>query len=819
VTWRAATVLAAWPLLCPALAAHAAAQTTPAESAPGPETPPGSGIPVEETTAFRVASAALAKLAERDGSPASREEVLARNLSRYFVVYSLPPEDEELTRTLGTTQRMAEQAAGLFFRSARAIAEHEGAASIRRAHVRAAVDRLLPRLANDWDELVFFPRAEPTPLETWDLEAMLDVGLAWQVLGMLAADESAPSERPLRLDEDAATELTQAINAYALLLLRLGGEHARAELAPYVRTDHLRAAGRTIAARAGGDPARILERPTPSTRGSHFTDVTAESGVDFRHVTADWLDRFRRDAVAPTFSGGGAAAADVDGDRWADLVICGGRGCSLFRHDRAGHFVDVTAASGISVDGEARQPILCDLDNDGDQDLLVTYARDPNRVFRNRGDGTFQDVTKGSGLESEGLIGSAATVFDYDGDGRLDFYVGNFGDYLHGASAWVSLDAKNAEPNRLYRNVTAAGPSSPLRFEDTTERAGVGDLGWTQAVSHLDYDGDGDQDLFVANDFGRDELYQNRGDGTFAAVGEATGSDDPAHGMNVAVDDLDRDERPDVFVTNIWFWASAKRAVTETNTLLLSAEEDGRAVFRRSEDPGLLGPDSGWSWAGVFFDVELDGDDDLYVANGFADYMTFVQYREHPEKPDQLYPIHNAREANLMFLNSGGPGAIPNRLVKDTGAELLGINSRSVVLLDHDRDGDLDLLVTTFHDHARVLRNDAPAGRWLHLSLEGDPARGTNRDAIGAVVIARGGAAHPDLYVWRMVAGGEAYLGQHSPEVELGLGDAAAVDLEVRWPNGERQMLRGVAANRSLHLRQGSTEPEVVWAEPASGGG
>ena len=136
----------------------------------------------------------------------------------------------------------------------------------------------------------------------------------------------------------------------------------------------------------------------------------------------------------------------------------------------------------------------------------------------------------------------------------------------------MAPDAKNALPNRLYRNLGNlggnGGTASSLRFLDITEQAGVGDRGWAQALSHFDYDADGDQDLYIANDFGRNELFTNLGDGSFESSGAATGSDDPHHGMNVAFTDLNRDLLPDIFVTNIWFWASAKQEVTETNTLL-----------------------------------------------------------------------------------------------------------------------------------------------------------------------------------------------------------------------------------------------------------
>ncbi len=747
----------------------------------------------------------LARLAAREGKAAPRE-VLLRNLARYFARYNLPSQPEELGRLLGTLERMMDRAAVELWEAAAASAA-TGSTTVTRSELAAALERYLPATPNPWGEAVFFARApvgQRVAVETIDLTAFRDTGLVWQRLGELAS--APPAEAPTRppLAADAVPLLAEGMSAYGLLTLRLGGEAARAEYASTVASHHLRDAGKQLteraAAHATGAGANEIA-PLNAPPGSLFRDVTEESGIRFRHTTAHWLSFFRRyGPVTPTFSGGGVTAGDADGDGRDDLVFCGGRGCALYRNRGDGTFEDVTAAAGIGVPGEARMALLADFDNDSRRDLFVTYSSEGNRLFRGLGGGRFADVTEASGLHRPGDMSGPAAAVDVDGDALLDLYVGNFGDFLHGENPWHPTESRNAQPNRLYRNLGG------LRFADGTEAAGVGDTGWAQALSHVDYDADGDQDLLVANDFGRDDLFENRGDGTFRSVGAETGSDDPFHGMNVAWTDLNRDRLPDAFVTNIWFWDPIRDAVTETNSLLLSARRsDGRAVFSRSADPALLSRDTGWAWGALFFDVEHDGDDDLIVANGFTDYLTFTQNRRAPDDPERLYPINNGREPNVFFRNDGG---IPNVVVEDSGAELPEHNSRGVALLDADRDGDLDLAISTFHAEGHLFENvAAPAGsRWLVIDLVGDPARGVPRDAFGATVVAEA----PGLYVWRALSGGEGYLSQSSHLLHFGLGNASAVDLEIVWPGGERQTLSGVAANQRLRVRQGQATPEPL---------
>ncbi len=783
---------AAGPILA-LLAAAALAQTTP------------------EPPLVRFAEEQLAQLAAREGKAAPRE-LLLRNLSRYFARYTLPSQPEELGRLLGTLERMMDRTAGELWEAGAAGAAAEGSTTVGRAHLAVALERLLPATPNAWGEAVFFaraPLARRVAVETIDLQAFRDTGIVWQQLSELATAPPEEGASPhLPLEPEAFPLLADGVSAYGLLVLRLAGEAASAELASQLASHHLREADKQLGERAAAHGSGTGAAETESLNappGSLFRDITEESGIRFRHTTADWLSIFRRyGPVTPTFSGGGVTAGDVDGDERDDLVFCGGRGCALFRNRGDGTFEDVTAAAGIGVPGEARMALLGDLDNDGRRDLFVTYSSEGNRLFRNVGGGRFADLTEASGLHLPGDMSGPAVAVDVDGDALLDLYVGNFGDFLHGENPWHPTDSHNAQPKRLYRNLGG------LRFEDVTERAAVGDTGWTQALSHVDYDADGDQDLFVANDFGRDELFANEGNGHFRAVGAETGTDDPHHGMNVAFADLNRDRLPDIFVTNIWFWNAVRDEVTETNSLFLSARRsDGRVTFSRSADPALLGHDTGWAWGALFFDVEHDGDDDLFVANGFTDYLTFTQNRRAPDDPERLYPINNGREPNVFFRNDGG---IPNVVVRDSGAELPELNSRGVALLDADRDGDLDLAISTFHAEGHLFENEAaPAGsRWLALDLVGDPARGVPRDAFGATVVVEA----PGLYVWRALSGGEGYLSQSSHVLHFGLGGAEAVDLEIVWPGGERQTLRGVAANQRLRLRQGQEAPEALPGGP-----
>jgi hypothetical protein len=751
------------------------------------------------------ATAQLAALDRFEGTTRAPQKMLQRNLSRYFAISMVPANADEIGRVLGTAERMSRRAAVDFYRQAEARARAAGRATVGAEQIGAVLAEVLPTRPTPYKEFEIFPEAaHPVLIERVDFQAFHDTGFCWSVLVHLAQTEIQEDPAALPMETEAVRALAAGVNTYGLVLLRLGGRRARLDYAPHLQTRHLRAAGKSIE-QLGTDlelePSRfpVVTNPEP-----WFVDVTEAVGVEFRHVSSDWLSRFRRYGfTAPSFSGGGVSAGHLDNDAWIDLIVCGGAGCSVFLNRGDGTFVDHTAESGLAVDGEARMAVLADFDNDGRTDVFITYARDSNRIFRNLGDGRFRDMTPASGLDQQGPISGPAVAFDYDNDGLLDLYVGNFGNYLGGESPWSPNNSTNGMPNQLFRNRGA------FQFAETSEGAGIGNTGWTQALSHFDYDQDGDQDLYIANDFGPNDLLVNNGDGTFSSSGIATGSDDPFHGMNVGFADLNQDRYADIFVTNIWFWNPTRNELTEANSMLLSeVTADRQVLFKRVEDPEFLQHDTGWSWGSVFLDADNDGDDDLYVVNGFTDYLTFAQYRASPNYPDELYAINNGREPNWFFRNDGG---LPIHHVPGSGAEMDRINSRGVSPFDFDGDGDLDMAVSAFHSSLRVFRNDgAPAtNHWLSVDLEGDPDRGVNRDAIGAQLIA---TAPDGFYVWRLRSGGEGYLSMGSPELEMGLGPIPRVDLEVIWPGGERQSHTAVAADQRIRIRQGVSEIEILPA-------
>jgi hypothetical protein len=454
----------------------------------------------------------------------SADELWERNLPRYFALYLTPQDGNNeirfsLTRIAG---RFAEEV----YLAAAQVAREQGSSNIERIHVGWALHQRLPSEMNSYREVVFFPGAEESlrlAVEIYDLEVFRNTGFGWELLEKLATSEVVSRDTSLIIRPDAAWTLAEGINTYSLLVLRLAGRQAAETLSPRLFSRHLQLGVRSLAEllKANNDSAAVRgDRPiggeSEAVPSTFLRDVSKSAGVDFRHTSSEWLSLFRRyEGTFPTFGGGGVSAGDLDGDGWPDLVFCGGNGCTAYRNRGDGSFHEVGEDWGLRVPGEARMAVLADFDNDGQRDIFMTYVRDPNRLFRNLGGGRFADLSGSSGLAREGDISGPAIAFDYNGDGLLDIYLGNFGNYLEFRSPWKFLDAQNAMPNRLYRNL------GNFRFEEVAETAGVGNTGWTQAISHVDTDRDGDQDIYVANDFGRNDLLINNGDGTFRSAGEA----------------------------------------------------------------------------------------------------------------------------------------------------------------------------------------------------------------------------------------------------------------------------------------------------------
>jgi hypothetical protein len=533
-----------------------------------------------------------------------------------------------------------------------------------------------------------------------------------------------------------------------------------------------------------------------------FSDATASSGIDYKNLcgakpgSKGWITEAM---------GAGAAWLDYDNDGNLDLYVVNGSSYDraagagepnrLYRGDGKGGFKDVTMAAGVGHRGWGYGVTVGDIDNDGDSDIYVTNLG-ANVLYRNEGNGTFKDISAAAGVD-HGAWSTSAALFDLDNDGDLDLYVAN---YMACDTKTVPRRGTEAAipANCNYKGIPVyCGPLGQVpvqdvlyrndgkgSFTDITREAGVllKMPRFALGVVAADYDNDGDQDLYIANDSVQNSLWNNDG-GKLKDVGVRTlaalNMDGRAQaGMGTDFGDYTGDGFLDIVVTNF---------AHDLNTVYKSMK--GKLFIDDSTRAGMGVTSMALSWGAGFHDFDNDSDTDLFIANG------------------HIYPQVDAfdigtryRQRNHLFVNTGpGDGT---RLVESSqsSGEGLAIERpfRGAAFGDYDNDGDVDIFVTAVDEAGLLLRNDtASPGHRLQVRLEGTTS---NRDGVGARVSVTAGGK-----TWvRHRKGGGSYLSASDPRLHFGLGGASKVEvLEVRWPSGKTSVLKDIQADRLVTVREG----------------
>jgi hypothetical protein len=771
--------------------------------------------------------------------------VFLRNIQVYFARHLWPTDSEQSDRIKAVFTEAMISYADEFVLGAERISRQRGAIVVQAEDVVRFADTFIPHEIDQFEDATFFPkfpRSERIMIEAYDMDAFRDSGLHWQYLR--AAISEPDFKGTLEPDPFALELLVENIAQFGVLVLRVAGQAAAGENMERLAPQHIEIAmGQIIGMvqrhsqlpEKANEPAKLASasRKQAEQRSEPlFSDATAAFGLHFVHRSSDWMNRLIRAysvrdgsvavlAVPPAFGGSGAAAEDINGDGLPDLLLLGGGGTQLLLNDGKGGLSDIAQRAGIAwrgedgLPGETRQPIIADFDNDGLQDIFITYVNAKHRLYRNKGNLLFEDVTDKAKLGGEGLVGGPAVAMDFDQDGLLDLYITYFGLYTEGVLPTLARRNVNGLPNRLFRNMGDMG------FKDVTEGSGVAGTGWTQAAAHTDFNLDGLQDLIEGNDFGVSAYDLNQGDGTFKNVAEEIATAKPSYTMGIGIADLNNDLIPDFYISNIVAMDKDQKYVNpsvdtpmkfdpktmaylqviEANDLFISQPMAGKLNYEQSEAIARGWSSTGWAWGADFFDCDNDGDEDLYVANGMNDfsvYSTDNPYYQDPEGTARNVQLaKSSSETNVFFLNEGGK--LLNASA-ESGADLLG-NSRAVAYADLDQDGDLDMILNNYHEPATIFRNNAEqfGNRWLKIKLEGDPGKNSTRDAIGATLIVK---TEDGNQIWREVHGGGAYLTLHPKEQHFGLGAFTKADLSVKWPNGETESFPGLESNRRYSITQ-----------------
>ncbi|HZD47673.1 MAG TPA: FG-GAP-like repeat-containing protein, partial [Silvibacterium sp.] len=604
---------------------------------------------------------------------------------------------------------------------------------------------------------------------------------------------------------------------------------------------------------SGGWKARRWEAGDETLAVAHgpvFVDVTAQAlggmesyksqmlrGADYWRTVLDVA------CGIDVYGNNGIAVGDFDNDGFDDLYVCQPAGLSnrLYRNRGDGTFEDVTEKAGVGVLDSTACALFADFENKGVQDLLVVCGSGP-LLFLNQGNGKFsvkRDAFKFA-QPPQGTFTHAALA-DYDRDGRLDVYFCVYNYYM-GLDQYhypvPYFDARNGPPNFLLHN------EGDATFVDRTEAAGLNadNNRYSFACAWGDSGSRGQPDLYVANDFGRSNLYRNNGDGTFTAVSGEAHVEDVGAGMSATWADVDNNGKQDIYAANMW--SAAGQRVSAQKIFQEKAPDDVRALYRRHARGNSLYRNEGdgkfenvgrhagvemgrWSWCSDFWDFDQDGYPDLYIANGYIsgpdrnDLSSFFWRQVVGKSPNDTTPLQayehgwnalnelirsdaswSGYERNVMFAN--------NR--DGTFSEVSGVvgldfpeDGRSFALADIDHDGRLEVILKNRNaPQLRILRNAMrDAGEAIVFRLRGQKS---NRDAIGAAITVEAGAVRQTKYL----QAGSGFLAQHSKEVFFGVGkENRRIRASIRWPSGLSQEFEDLPVNHRIEIEEGVSKFEA----------
>ncbi|MPZ19250.1 MAG: CRTAC1 family protein [Luteitalea sp.] len=559
-----------------------------------------------------------------------------------------------------------------------------------------------------------------------------------------------------------------------------------------------------------GTPHPIASRAASSALPFRFTNTAREAGLDQLTV---YGGRETNTYLLET-TGSGVALTDYDKDGWLDVFLVNGTTLAgfpkgeeptahLYRNKRDGTFDDVTERAGLQQSGWGQGACVGDYDKDDWDDLYVTYWGQ-NRLFRNRGDGTFEEVTERAGLKTPRRWGAGCAFLDYDRDGDLDLFAANYiamelestPTPSSGLCRYKGIAVACGPPgleggkNALYRN------NGDGTFEDVSAPSGIARANGTYGlgVSTLDFNDDGWTDVYVANDSSPSALYINQRDGTFSDEGVKAGcaySQDGKPQAGMGIAIADFDH-------NGTFDIFKTNFAGDTSTLYINL--DGEFCEDRTYSAGIGVNTRYLGWGVAFLDLDHDGWKDLFLVNGHV----------YPEVA-QLEAEAHYEQRKIVYRNlaNGRFEDITDRLGEPVTAPRAG---RGAAFGDLDNDGDIDVVVNNVHDRPDLFRldrqtnrssstGDTPGHRWVLVDLVG--GRG-NRHAIGARVrITAAGTTQVDE-----VRGGGSYYAQNDFRVHFGLGSAATIErLEVRWPDGRDEVWTKLPTNQILEIKQGSGSP------------